>query len=294
MKSLCFWLMRQNIGSSYPLFPRTGYVRCVGEEMAWVEGDLADWNLYFTFMGCGRVLCPGQEIVTRTGDLLLLPPRLGRSYRIDDPRVGWGFYFLHFRPTKMVRKALGWFQHPEPRRLPVDSPTLRHRIVATLEEMHQLNLRTPEIENRTLLMNSLADSVLLRVAALRQGDRTAGSGVDLRVERVLERIHASLDRRHSVDEMACVAGLSRSQFCLLFRAGTGRSPQEYVEERRLELARSYLFTTAQSVAEISERVGFSDPFYFSARFKRRFEQSPSAARKWRGRAGYSEWSPHRE
>jgi AraC-like DNA-binding protein len=106
-----------------------------------------------------------------------------------------------------------------------------------------------------------------------------GSGVDLRVERVLELIHASLDRPHRVDEMARVAGLSRSQFCLLFRAGTGRSPQEYLEERRLELARSYLFTTAQSVAEISERVGFSDPFYFSARFKRRFDQSPSAARR---------------
>jgi AraC family transcriptional regulator of arabinose operon len=279
MKFLCFWPVRQNIGSSYPLFPRTGYVRCVGEEMAWVEGDLKHWNLYFTFLGRGEIQFPDEQIVTSQGDLLLLPPRRGRRYRVADPTLGWGFYFLHFRPTSSIRRALGWFQDLKAKRLPVEDPTLRNRIVATLEEMHQLNLRTPEIKHREMMMDALADSVLLRAASVQGGVRTWGSGIDLRIERVLERIHAGLDRRHAVDDLARVAGLCRSQFCLLFRAGTGRSPQEYVEERRLELARFYLITTAQSIGQISAEVGFEDPFYFSSRFKRRFDQSPTAARK---------------
>jgi AraC family transcriptional regulator of arabinose operon len=230
-------------------------------------------------MGSGRVCCPGREMLTVAGDLLLLPPKLARHYRVDDRKAGWGFYFLHFCPTELAQKSLDWFQDREPKRLPVNNPTVRNRIVATLEEMHQINLRTPEIEHRVALLNSLADSVLLRVASLPPGDRTAGGGVDLRIERVLERVHGSLDRPHRVDELAGVAGLSRSQFCLLFRAGTGRSPQEYLEERRLELARSYLVTSVHSIAEIAARLGYSDPFYFSARFKRRYKQSPSAARK---------------
>lgn len=284
--------MRINIGSSYPLFPRTGYVRYQGERVTWRESDLENWNLYFTFQGVGEIHFGDNEIRTAQGELLLLPPHLDRSYRVADPGVGWGFYFLHFRPTKTLKKALSWFGRMRPQAYAVADLTMQNRITATLEEMFQINLRNPEISQRALLLDALVETVLLRVASAQGGIKTAGGGVDPRIEKAIERFHNDIGTRHPIDDLAHTASLSRSQFCLLFRAGIGCSPQEYMEERRLELARFYLMTTAHSVSEIAANVGFEDPFYFSTRFKRRFESSPSAFRHAKAREGAVRvWTP---
>jgi AraC family transcriptional regulator of arabinose operon len=100
----------------------------------------------------------------------------------------------------------------------------------------------------------------------------------------MEHIHTHLTAVHTLPALARRAGLSRSQFCALFRAGLGRSPAQYVEERRLELARFYLSTTTQSVAQIAARTGFESPFYFSRRFRRQFGRSPRAHRNTTGRS----------
>ena len=285
-------MMRINIGSSYPLFPRTGYVRYQGEEVAWREADLENWNLYFTFQGVGEVRFGDSQMRTAHGELLLLPPHLDRSYRVADPGVGWGFYFLHFRPTRTLKSALPWFGRRRPQGYAVRDPTMQNRITAALEEMFQINLRNPEMSQRARLLDALVETVLLRVASAQGGVKTAGGGVDLRIEKAIERFHNDIGTRHAIDDLARAASLSRSQFCLLFRAGMGCSPQEYMEERRLELARFYLMTTAHSVSEIAANVGFENPFYFSTRFKRRFESSPSAFRHATAREGAVRvWTP---
>lgn len=285
--------MRQNIGSSYPLFPRTGYVRYQGEDVTWHEEDLANWNLYFTFLGGGEVRFGERTLSTVMGELLLLPPKLPRTYRVTEAGAGWGFYFLHFRPGESLKKTIPCFDRPRPQQYEVADPTMRNRIVATLEEMFQINLRTPGTQHREALLEALLETVMLRVITAQDRTGTAGSGIDSRVEKAIEQFHNDLSARHTIDSLAHSAHLSRSQFCLLFRAGMGCSPQEYMEERRLELARFYLMTTAHSVGEIAANVGFDDPFYFSARFKRRFELSPRSFRHERAHqhGGPLRWTP---
>lgn len=285
--------MKQNIGSSAPLFPRTGYVRYEGEEVVWHEHDLTSWNLYFTFLGAGEIFFADQKLRAAMGELVLLPPKLERSYRVADPKEGWGFYFLHFLPTRGLRKFVPWFNRRAPQTHPVADPTARNRTIATLEEMFQINLRTPDLALRPALMDALLETAILRIASMQDGGRPAGSGIDTRVEKAIERFHDDLSKPQTVDSLAKAAGLSRSQFCLLFRAGMGRSPQEYMEERRLELGRFYLMTTASSVGEVAANVGFEDPFYFCTRFKRRFELSPTAYRHANRRVGadVALWSP---
>jgi len=284
---------RQNIGSSYPLFPRTGYVRYEHEEAAWAEHDLKNWNLYFTFMGAGEVLVGREEFRSKVGTLVILPPKLERTYRVADPKLGWGFYFMHFQPSKRLKGLLPWFDAHGLQAFEVRDPTARNRTIAALEEMFQLNLRSPEMPLRPALMESLIEAMLLRVACAAARPGTAGGGVDLRIERAIELFHNDLSKRHSIDTLARSAGLSRSQFCLLFRAGLGRSPQEYMEERRLELARFHLMATAASIGEVAANVGFDDPFYFCTRFKRRFELSPTDYRDANRKLGsdVSFWTP---
>jgi AraC-like DNA-binding protein len=79
-------------------------------------------------------------------------------------------------------------------------------------------------------------------------------------------------------DWARAAGLTPVYFGRAFKRETGLKPMEWLNQRRLQLARQQLANTRQSVAEIADACGFACPFYFSRVFKKHFGQSPSEFR----------------
>jgi AraC-like DNA-binding protein len=90
------------------------------------------------------------------------------------------------------------------------------------------------------------------------------------------------DARYSeplrVDDLARVAGLSRSHFSTEFRRTFGESPHAYLLARRLERAAAMLRTTDRSVAEICVAVGLSSVGSFTTSFKRAYGVPPTVYR----------------
>lgn len=81
-----------------------------------------------------------------------------------------------------------------------------------------------------------------------------------------------------LSELSKIAGVSEVYFRRIFRLHTGRSPQQYVTERRLSRARSMLEEGAISrVGDVALAVGYRDALYFSRAFKRCYDISPSEA-----------------
>jgi AraC family transcriptional regulator of arabinose operon len=256
----------------------TGYFNSRDESLDWAEGNLENWNGYFTLRGTGEIIYEQKTFRTGVGEFLLLAPGVHRSYRIPISKQGWEFYWLHFRATPRLTHMLDWFDR---RKIwqshRIENVSLRVRIAAILEEAHQINLGNPDLPGREAILEAMLEALILRIAAAAT-QRVSSVSIDTRIENALEHFHRDIAATTGVDDLAHEAGLSRSQFCLLFRQGTGRTAQQYVEERRLEMAAYYLRTTAQSVTEVSEMVGFTSPFYFAIRFRRRFGKSPSSYR----------------
>jgi len=270
--------MRSIIGSAAPLMPMTGYFNSRGESMEWIEGNLENWNAYFTLRGTGEIIYEKKTFRTGVGEFVLLSPGVHRSYRIPLPKQGWEFYWLHFRSTPRLTHMLDWFDRNKVWQVhPVSDPHLRLRLAEALEEAHQLNLTNPDLPRREAILEAMMEAIILRIAAAHQ--EKSARAIDTRIEHALEHFHRDISAPVGVDLLASTAGLSRSQFCLLFRKGTGRTPQQYVEERRLEMAAYYLRTTVQSISEIAEMVGFESPFYFTSRFTRHFKQNPTQYRR---------------
>lgn len=271
--------MRTVIGSAAPLMPMTGYYNARQAKHTWEEGNLENWNAYFTLRGFGEVRFAKETVRTQTGDFLLLAPGVHRSYRIPLPKEGWEFYWLHFRATPRLTHTLDWFDRRRVwQKYCLADLSKRLSLASLLEEAHHINLTTPDLPLREPLLDAMLETACLRIAAA-QSKQTPERVIDTRIESVLEYFHCDLAAQLSVDDLARKARLSRSQFNQLFRKGTGSSPQRYMEERRLEMAAYYLRTTAQSVTEVSEMVGFSNPFYFTNRFRRRFGKSPSTYKR---------------
>lgn len=79
--------------------------------------------------------------------------------------------------------------------------------------------------------------------------------------------------------------LSRELFCSKshaireFKNAYGTSPYEYLQQRRIALAKTLLGNTAMQVTEISASLGYYDIHYFSTSFKSRVGITPTQYRK---------------
>lgn len=93
------------------------------------------------------------------------------------------------------------------------------------------------------------------------------------IEKILENNYT--DSQFSVDRFAELANVRRTIFYKKLKGITGLSPNELIKMKRLKKAAEMLLVGDLTVSEISYKVGFEDPFYFSKCFKAQFNCSPS-------------------
>ena len=84
----------------------------------------------------------------------------------------------------------------------------------------------------------------------------------------------------TVEDIAKRTGLNRSYFSKVFKAATGKSPQQYLIGYRMAKASELLKLTSLPVAEVGRAVGYPNHLHFSRAFKGAYEVSP---REWRRR-----------
>jgi AraC family transcriptional regulator len=98
------------------------------------------------------------------------------------------------------------------------------------------------------------------------------------LRRVLEFIHAHLDTDLSLTALATTVGMSPYHFARLFKQSTGRSPHQYVIDRRIIQAKYLLATTELPIAAIAYQVGFASQSHLARHFRQRTGVTPKAYR----------------
>ena len=99
------------------------------------------------------------------------------------------------------------------------------------------------------------------------------------VSRTIDTIRQNLSARLTIDELARQQFLSRTRLSELFRRETGVTLGRYMEDQLMLEAQKLLYLTDDSIAHISQQLGFCDQFYFSRRFKLRHGITPLQYRK---------------
>ncbi len=99
---------------------------------------------------------------------------------------------------------------------------------------------------------------------------------------VKQAIHYVENNRRSglaAAEIAAALYVSESRLQKLFRREVGVPLGRYVNDRLFYYAEQQLRLTDRTIKEISEQLGFCDPFYFSRMFTQRYGTSPKEYRK---------------
>ncbi len=113
-------------------------------------------------------------------------------------------------------------------------------------------------------------------------EHPADSKEKMRFIPVLRYIDENLSGKIENDELCKLVFLSKIYFSNLFTKQFGKSPKQYVQEKRIMTAATLLVATDKPIKEIAEEVGYIDDAYFNRSFAKFTHMTPGAYRKTLG------------
>jgi signal transduction histidine kinase/ligand-binding sensor domain-containing protein/DNA-binding response OmpR family regulator len=174
--------------------------------------------------------------------------------------------------------------------IPVVLLTAKTTMEAKIEGMEQgADVYIEKPFSMKFLKSQIENLLKLRLAfqkrMLSQPVITESLPINSRTEQeFIVKLHTEIDKHlaeedFSIDDLASTFAMSRSGFYRKIKAIAGVSPGDYLHTYRMNKASGWLLESNLQIAEICSRLGFSDPSYFSRRFKQHFNVSPTEYRK---------------
>ncbi|OCT16061.1 AraC family transcriptional regulator [Paenibacillus pectinilyticus] len=145
-------------------------------------------------------------------------------------------------------------------------------IVANVEELYVHRLPVSEVRH---VQNQIKlHQIILQL--LENQDEKLATSDQPSMERSIAYLENHYHEKITSEQLAAMAGVSRSHYSILFRKLTIFSPNEYLSRLRVHRAKELLMTGSGSLREIALKVGYKDEFYLSRRFKQHTGTSPSS------------------
>lgn len=126
-------------------------------------------------------------------------------------------------------------------------------------------------------LRALLHDLLRRVAAALRPD-TGGAGAH-EVEKTLQYIHAHIGEKITLAQLAKHVNFNETYLCTVFRARTGASIVNYINQTKMEKAAECLRSGDVLLKTLAADLGFSDQFYFNKLFRKYYGISPTEYRK---------------
>lgn len=244
-------------------------------------------------------ISPQHVICVNMGKPVTLDRRVdGRSQTLDAVPVGdIGIYPAHLRQT------FHWYQDAQFLQLYIE-PSLLHQAGTELSPNHTIEL-LPQLTPHTdpliyhiavalktaletdaansklyadTMANALAIHLLYHYSAHKPAHQPqlASKLSKQQLQRVIDYIHANLERNIGLDELANVVQFSSFHFARLFKQATGIPPHQFQIRCRIERVKQLLLDKHLSYAEIAYAVGFASQGHLNYHFKQFVGMTPKA------------------
>lgn len=234
------------------------------------------WVLIYTIAGTGIIGPPEKGLVHQPGDLLLIPARIAHDYR-HAPNSIWRHMWVYFTPEERWLKYLEWPKILDRvMMISAQKNTVQPKIEQAFYEIVKLYGNNNQV-NYNLSQNLLERIILLSdtINPLTQGDEDKDPRLDLVKDFLLKHYQQPI----AINQLAEIAGLSKSRLSVLFKENTGQTLIEYLEQIRIQSAICQLLSGSQTIQEIAAFVGYDNPFYFTRIFHKHMGMSPKAFRQ---------------
>lgn len=240
----------------------TGRQRC-DAACGWGPGVRDHYLLHHILSGKGTLVVEEQSFSLSAGDTFLICPDTSVHY-FADPQDPWEYIWVGFGGMDAAR-------YMDMTRLTPEAPVLSgDRAVGPLMEAVYNAFGDSVCEN--LAMTARLYDLLSHLLSV-CGREEDWEQVDC-AEAAAQYIMAHFAEPVTVEEIAKRFSISHSSLYRKFVRRYNVSPKRFLLEYRIDRACHLLVNTPYSVQEISNSVGFEDPFYFSRVFKEIRGESP--------------------
>ncbi len=198
------------------------------------------------------------NVPLQSGDVIILTPQLAAAYFSNPP--GWQTCWVVWNgPAARHLERLNYIASDQ---------AVIHHAATIVERSHRAlatNIRQADLgavlERKVMVMEMILELYRIREAGRRKHSAT-GVG-----EAAVRYFNHNYRQDPGIAALAADFALSPSQFRRLFKAYCGLSPLEYLLTVRISRAKE-LLAGGMTIAEVAERVGYHDQFYFMRVFKK--------------------------
>lgn len=239
------------------------------------------WEIVYADRGTVISTCGEQEVLLTSGEMILLPPNCFHKLRADRSKPS-NVFIISFTERSGVPNAVAG------RALRLTA-AMRELIRAIIREgkaafslpmdcagVQQLLAREDAPFGAEQLIKMRLEELLI---LLLRAEAQPQSGGETRYDddiagRVLGLLREHLYDRLTLADITGELGYGKTYLSAVFKRVYGRSIMESYTHFKLDEAKYLLREGTMSVSEISDRLGFSSPQYFSKRFSALMNMSP--------------------
>lgn len=212
-----------------------------------------------------------REVLTEPTKLLALSPQIAHKEIIADrfPR-----YVAIFIEKDFFEKQISFYPFQETPHFGGQFLPIPQNFLMMVKEF-MLEVRQPLPGGEQVLLGlSLRICHSILRSMLHLGVKNNPLTHRLEVDKTIQFMHANLDRKISIEELAEIAHMSPSHYARIFKKETGQSSISYLNQIRLEQVKRLLLEGTKSITDIALACGFSSAAYLSASFYQKYKLSP--------------------
>jgi len=216
--------------------------------------------LLYCVAGTGTVTIEEKTVKLNPNHYIILPRNTAHRYATSQTNP-WTIYWIHFVGENADILFNRYKENgEEPAFSTYDERRFREfeLILKILE--NSFEPRDLEITN-LMLQNFLSYLVYAKEInpSLMEDDKISDS---------IAFMKKNIASNYSLQDLATQQCLSVTHYSRLFRAKTGRSPNKYFSELKIQKSCQYLYFSDLNIKEICAEIGFLDQYYFSRLFKK--------------------------
>ncbi|WP_413711594.1 helix-turn-helix domain-containing protein [Rhizobium sp. Rhizsp82] len=237
------------------------------------------FQILYISAGSGDAIFGTEHHQITPDTVITVPPGLTHGFRFSRDIDGFVITVLasHLKALPGGRSPLGeWLAHPHLTVLDKNSPDAAYAGQTLSRLGAEFATRN---SGRTDLLEAYV-TIALQLT-MRLSGNAAGEGADengRRMERLNGLMQQHLRTHKPAAFYAAELGISPTHLNRIVKAATGLGTHEMIAQRLADEAKRELVFTFGSAQEVSYRLGFADPAYFSRFFVKQTGQTPRA---WR-------------
>jgi AraC-like DNA-binding protein len=257
-----FWLVRAGRNVAKPNYQ-------VGPK------QIDSFGLHFIVSGRLRLNYENEDVELQPNDIFCLFPHISYEYRTcSDKTLRMVWLTMEGSQMRELMKILGLTAH-KPYRIAAMDDT----IWQFLRKVEQVIWDDGQKQPRKLTLMSTVYRLMEQLESEQhEKEVSTVTSAEGWVDEALRFLQIHYTESLRIKAVASMFGIHRSHFSHIFTQKIGISPQQYLQQLRLDRAKQLLSDHSLQVGEIALSVGYPDLYVFSRAFKKQAGCSPSEYR----------------